>query len=71
MEFQNYHECEAQWDTFKFGHECVERGFQTLLIMRDEGVNVIKTSRVRYQPSGAVPISFRAITTLIQSLEIT
>ena len=37
---------------------------ETLFIMRDdyEGVNVIKTSGVRYQPSVAVPIDFRAIT---------
>ena len=34
-------------DTFRFGHECIAQGFQTLFIMREEGVNVIKTSGVR------------------------
>ena len=49
-------------DTFWFGHECVAQGFQTLVSMREEGVNVIKTSGVQYQPSGAVPINFQTIT---------
>ena len=31
-------------DTFQFGPECVARGFQTLFIMREEGVKLIKTS---------------------------
>ena len=33
-------------DTFQFGPECVARGFQTLLIMREEGVMLIKTSGI-------------------------
>ena len=28
-------------DTFQFGPECVARGFQTLFIMREEGVMLI------------------------------
>ena len=47
IEFQNDHECEARVrstrDTFQFGPECVARGFQTLFIMREEGVKLIKT----------------------------
>ena len=33
-------------DTFQFGLECVARGFQTLFIMREEGVMLIKTSGI-------------------------
>ena len=33
-------------DTFQFGPECVARGFQTLFIMREEGVKLIKTSGI-------------------------
>ena len=48
IEFQNDHECEAPGgrDTFQFGPECVARGFQTLFIMREEGVKLIKTSGI-------------------------
>ena len=47
IEFQNDHECEARArDTFQFGPECVARGFQTLFIMREEGVKLIKTSGI-------------------------
>ena len=58
-------------DTFHFGPECVAPGFQILFIMREEGVKLIKTSGVRYQPSVAVPIDFRAITQSKHSSEIT
>ena len=33
-------------DTFQFGPECVARGFQTLFIIREEGVMLIKTSGI-------------------------
>ena len=33
-------------DTFQFGPECIARGFQTLFIMREEGVKLIKTSGI-------------------------
>ena len=70
-EEQNFYSVPVQGQNFKMitsakheGYilvwaECVARGFQTLFIMRDEGVTVIKTSGVRYQFSGAVPIGFR------------
>ena len=58
-------------DTFQFGPKCSRvGGFQTLFIMRAEGVNFTKTSGDAISLSDLFLITFRAIMTQTSQFKI-